>query len=107
MTALPHSHWSNAHISFLNHRPGCHQITRYTATTIGKNSKQPKKTSCVDKYSSKPSAVSANRKHVLRYTASVATMTANAKTFSSRPRTFLARYTKITKQKMKTAKVKT
>ena len=54
-------------------------MSRYTATTTGANSKQPKYTSCVESVSIKPSAVSARRKHVRKYTAKVATTSATMK----------------------------
>lgn len=54
-------------------------MSKYTATTTGANSKQPKYTSCVDRVAINPSAVSAKRKHVLKYTASVATTSAAMK----------------------------
>lgn len=54
-------------------------MKRNTATTIGANSRHPKNTSCVERFCNSPSAVSANRKQVLRYTARVATTSAATK----------------------------
>ena len=73
-----------------SHRPGCQYTRSITATTTGANSKQPKYTSCVDRLAIKPSAVSAKRKHVLRYTANVATTSAAIKLLLIEAGLFLA-----------------
>lgn len=75
----------------------------YTAIMIGRNSRQPKIASWVERNLSSPSAVSARRMHVLRYTANVAMNTAAEKILKCRLVIFLERARKSVKQRMKTA----
>ena len=86
-----------------NHLPGCHGTKMYTATTTGRNSRHPKKTSCVDNACIRPCAVSARRKQVLRYTAMVAVNTAAANALNIEVVTFLDFRKKTNKHKMKSA----
>lgn len=79
----------------------------YTATTIGRNSKQPKNASCVLRLVINPSAVSANLKIVRRYTASVATNVAAAKTLNSLVVSLRLLQTNARKMTMKRKKEKT